>query len=114
MADVRNFTQWDNNIIKVEQIDGNSPGLNSIYDIYVKAFAGRSSKLRYTTVEFDQYHNILIKGKNSLFTSIDRVTIVPTETGCDMTYEAVLTVNGVFAHELGDATCVSSNRRGGC
>jgi hypothetical protein len=36
---------------------------------------------------------VLIKGKNLIFTSVDRVTITPTATGCDVTYDAVLTAN---------------------
>ena len=32
-----------------------------------------------------------------MFTSIDRVTIVPTETGCDVTYDAILTANWIVA-----------------
>jgi hypothetical protein len=32
-----------------------------------------------------------------MFTSIDRITIVPTATGCDVTYDAILTANWIIA-----------------
>lgn len=97
MADLRNFSQWDRNIIKVEQIDGDGPGLNTIFDITVRGLGGRPSTLRYKTVEFDSPNNILVKGRNTVFTSVDRITITPSSTGCDVTYDAILTANWIVA-----------------
>lgn len=97
MADLRNFSQWDRNIIKVEQITGDGPGINTVFDITVRGVGGRPSTLRYTTTEYDSPRNILVKGRNALFTSIDRVTITPTSTGCDVTYDAILTANWIVA-----------------
>lgn len=97
MADLRNFSQWDRNIIKVEQINGDGPGLNTIFDITVRGLGGRPSTLRYQTVEFDSPNNILVKGRNTVFTSVDRITITPSATGCDVTYDAILTANWIAA-----------------
>jgi hypothetical protein len=97
MADLRNFAQWDRNIIKVEQINGDGPGINTVFDITVRGLSGRPSVLRYKTIEFESPHNILVKGRNSIFTSIDRVTVTPTSTGCDVTYDAILTANWIVA-----------------
>jgi hypothetical protein len=97
MADLRNFAEWDRNIIKVEQIEGNGGGLNTVFDITVRGIGGKPSVLRYKTVEFDEHNNVLVKGRNTLFTSVDRVTIVPTATGCDVTYDAILTANWIVA-----------------
>lgn len=97
MADLRNFAEWDRNIIKVEQINGDGAGLNTVFDITVRGVGGKPSVLRYTTTEFDEFTNILVKGRNTIFTSIDRVTVVPTATGCDVTYDAILTANWVVA-----------------
>lgn len=97
MADLRNFSQWDRNIIKVEQVSGDGPGLETIFDITVRGLGGRPSTLRYKTIEFDSPTNILVKGHNTIFTSIDRITITPTPTGCDVTYDAILTANWIVA-----------------
>ena len=97
MADLRNFSQWDRNIIKVEQINGDGPGLDTIFDITVKGLGGRPSTLRYKTIECDSPNDVLVKGHNAIFTSIDRITITPTATGCDVTYDAILTANWIVA-----------------
>jgi hypothetical protein len=97
MADLRNFSQWDRNIIKVEQINGDGPGMKTVFDITVRGLGGRPSTLRYHTLEFDSPTNILVKGRNTVFTSIDRITITPTATGCDVTYDAILTANWIVA-----------------
>ncbi len=93
MSDLRNFAEWDKGIIRVEQITGDGAGLGTVFDITVKGIGGQNSVLRYETTEFDSPTNVLVKGKNWMFTSIDRVTIMPTATGCDVTYDAVLTAN---------------------
>lgn len=97
MADLRNFAQWDRNIIKVEQINGDGPGLNTVFDITVRGLGGKPSVLRYTTTEFDEYSNILVRGVNRIFTSVDRVTVSATTNGCDVTYDAVLTANWIVS-----------------
>jgi hypothetical protein len=97
MADLRNFAEWDRGIIRVEQIKGSGAGLGTIFDITVKGMGGKDSVLRYETLEYDEPTNILVKGRNWMFTSIDRVTIVPTASGCDVTYDAILTANWIIA-----------------
>ena len=97
MADLRNFSQWDRNIISVKQREGSGGGKDTVFDIAVRGIGGRPSVLRYTTVEYDEYTNILVKGKNTIFTSIDRITVVPTPTGCDVIYDAELIANWIVA-----------------
>ena len=97
MSDLRNFAEWDKGIIRVEQITGDGAGLGTVFDITVKGIGGQNSVLRYETTEFDSPTNVLVKGKNWMFTSIDRVTITPTATGCDVTYDAILTANWIVA-----------------
>ena len=96
MSDLRNFAEWDRGIKKVEQINGDGAGLGTIFDITVRGIGGKDSVLRYKTLEFDAPTNILVKGRNNMFTSIDRITITPTSTGCDVTYDAILTANGIY------------------
>jgi hypothetical protein len=97
MADLRNFAEWDRGIIRVEQIKGSGAGLGTIFDITVKGMGGKDSVLRYETTEYDEPTNVLVKGRNWMFTSIDRITVVPTATGCDVTYDAILTANWIIA-----------------
>ena len=96
MSDLRNFAEWDRGIKKVEQIKGDGPGLGTIFDITVRG-KGKDSVLRYETLEFVSPTTMLVKGRNSKLTSVDRITVVPTETGSDVIYDAVLTFNWYLA-----------------
>ena len=97
MADLRNFAKWDKGIVKVVQVEGTGPGLGTIFDVTVKGFRKSTSTLRYTTTEYDEFSNILVRGVNTFFTSVDRVTINKTATGCEVIYDATLTANWIIA-----------------
>ena len=96
MSDLRNFAEWDRGIKKVEQVKGNGPGLGTIFDITVRG-KPKDSVLRYETLEFVSPTTMLVKGRNSKLTSVDRITVVPTDTGCDVIYDAILTFNWYLA-----------------
>lgn len=97
MSDMGNFTEWDPGISRVAQVTGNGAGRGSVFEVAVKGPAGRDMIIRYDTVEYDAPRTVLLKGRNSLFTSVDRVTVEPATTGCTVTYDAVLTFNGLLA-----------------
>lgn len=97
MADLRNFAEWDKGVIKVVQIDGSGAGLGTVFDVTVKGVGTSTSTLRYTITEYDEFSNILVRGVNTFFTSIDRITIKKTTTGCDVVYDATLTANWMIA-----------------
>ena len=73
------------------------PGAAKPFDVTVRGFGGRDSLLRYETTEHDGRSNVLLVGRNAIFTSVDRITVAPTVTGCDVTYDAKLTFNGLLA-----------------
>ena len=73
MANLHNFAKWDKGVGK------------------------STSTLRYTTTEYDEFSNILVRGVNTLFTSVDRITINKTATGCEVIYDATLTANWIIA-----------------
>lgn len=116
MSDLRNFAEWDRGIKKVEQVVGDGAGLDTVFDITVRAKGGKDSVLRYKTLEFDAPHTMLVKGRNRQLTSVDRITVTPTATGCDVTYDAILTFNWYLApmnfalnkifNKVGDAAIV--------
>jgi len=97
MADLRNFSQWDRQITKVEQINGDGAGPDTTFDITVRAMGGRPMTLRYHVTEYDSPSTLLLKARNTFFTSIDRIIITPTATGCDVTYDAILTANWIIS-----------------
>lgn len=97
MADLHNFAKWDKGVVKVVQVEGSGAGLGTIFDVTVKGVGKSTSILRYTTTEYDEFSNILVRGVNTLFTSVDRVTINKTATGCEVIYDATLTANWIIA-----------------
>lgn len=97
MADMTTFSSWDPGISQVTQVTGTGPGPEAVFDVTVGALAGRPVRLRYETTEYSPDTCVVLVGKNTLFTSVDTITISPTSAGCDVTYDAQLTFNGVFA-----------------
>jgi hypothetical protein len=111
MADLRNFAQWDPGVKKAVLTEGDTPGLGTCFDVTVKG-PGRDLTLRYRITEFNAPHELLAVAKSSVFTSIDRITVIPTPSGCTVTYNAELRLNGLLAvadpglriafHRIGD------------
>jgi len=97
MADMRNYPEWDKGISRVELAQGSAAGLGTAYSVTVKGVGGRDTVFRYDTTEWTEGTTLLLVGKGGPFTSVDRITVVPTATGCDVTYDAKLTVNGLLA-----------------
>jgi hypothetical protein len=97
MADLHNFAKWDKGVVKVVQVEGSGAGLGTIFDVTVKGVGKSTSTLRYTTTEYDEFSNIVVRGVNTLFTSVDRITIHKTATGCEVIYDATLTANWIIA-----------------
>lgn len=96
MSDMRNFAEWDRGIKKVTVVTGETPGVGTICDITVRGAAGKDDVLRYETLEFEAPVTMLVKGRNNKFTSVDRITVTPTATGSEVTYDATLTANGIY------------------
>lgn len=96
MADMTTFPAWDPGISTVVQVAGSGPGADAVFDVTVGSIAGRPVTLRYETREFVSDSRVLLIGKNFLFTSIDSIDITPTSSGCNITYDAQLTFNGLL------------------
>ena len=97
MADMTNYVEWDRGILRVTQTKGSGGGEGAVYEVTIRGFGGRDMLLTYETTEHDGSTNVLLVGKNFMFTSVDRITVAPSATGCDVTYDAKLTFNGVLA-----------------
>ena len=97
MADMTNDVEWDRGILRVTQTKGSGGGEGAVYEVTTRGFGGRDMLLTYETTEHDGSTNVLLVGKNFMFTSVDRITVAPSATGCDVTYDAKLTFNGVLA-----------------
>jgi len=95
MADLRNFAEWDPGVKAVRQVEGSGGGPDSVFDVTV-ASPGRDLTLRYVTKEYDAPRNLLVVARSLVFTSIDRITVEPHDSGSVVTYDADLRLNGVL------------------
>lgn len=99
MADLRNLAHWDPGVTQVTQVGGSGGGPDATFDVVVKS--GRDLTLRYVTTQFDEPHLpepglLVIQARSRLLTSIDRITVTGAATGCRVTYDAELKLNGTL------------------
>ncbi len=91
MANLANFAEWDPGVSRVNQSEGEGPGLNAVYDVTLK---GLPTPLRYRTTQFDSPNSIVARAETLLLTSLDTITVEADGTGSIVTYDAKLTLNG--------------------
>jgi carbon monoxide dehydrogenase subunit G len=97
MADLRNFADWDPGVRRVTQISGQGGGNRATFDVVVAGAAGRDMTLRYVTTRYEPPTTIQAEARSRMFTSIDRIDVVPDGRGCRVTYDADLRLNGPLA-----------------
>jgi carbon monoxide dehydrogenase subunit G len=93
MADLRNFAAWDPGVRTAVQVDGEGGGADGVFDVTVKN-PGKDLTLRYRTREFEAPRFVRVVATSTMFTSDDRITVVPDGDGSLVTYDAELRLNG--------------------
>ena len=93
VADLTNFAEWDPGVGRSVQVEGDGAGLGAAYDVTVGAVP-RDLTLRYEVVEHDPPRTCLVVARSTVFTSTDRITVVPDGDGSIVTYDAELALNG--------------------
>jgi len=89
MADLRNFAEWDPGVKKSVLSEGTEPGLDAEYDVTVGL-----TTLTYVTREFDAPRRTVAEAKSTVLRSYDVIEVTPTDSGCEVTYDARLELNG--------------------
>ena len=93
LADMRNAASWDPGVTSVIRADqpASSDGVavGTVFLVELK-FVGRSRTIPYTVTEYSRPDRLVLVGEDDWIRSVDTVTVVPAESGCDVTYEAVL------------------------
>jgi carbon monoxide dehydrogenase subunit G len=93
MADLRNFESWDPGVRRAIQVDGDGGGPDATFDVVVDA-PGKGLTLRYVTTEYDLPRHVTVRAESKMFTSLDRIDVVPDGDGSLVTYDAELVLNG--------------------
>ena len=94
MADVTHFVDWDPGVKKVARVAGAKDGVGAAYDVTVKS--GGTTVMRYEVKEFDPPRRILLVARTTFLTSVDEIRVEASGSGCTVTYDAKLTLNGVL------------------
>ncbi|HEY5638845.1 MAG TPA: SRPBCC family protein [Dehalococcoidia bacterium] len=95
MAKFSNVKVWDPTAVKAHAVDGAEPGQGTTYHVVVR-WLGREIPLDYVTTEFKRPRRVVLRAENSSTISEDTITVEPADGGCEMTYEAHLTVKGAM------------------
>ncbi len=95
MAMFSNVSEWDPTAAEAQPIDGNPPGVGARFHVLVR-WLGREIPLEYTTTLYERPKRVILRAENSSTISEDTITVEPTKTGCEMTYDASLTLKGAM------------------
>ena len=92
LKDFSNAEEWDPGTEKCTRIDDGPVQVGSRWHNESK-IAGVSTELTYELTELTAERIVLV-GKNETATSTDTITVLPHETGSEVTYEAVIEMKG--------------------
>jgi carbon monoxide dehydrogenase subunit G len=93
MADLSTNAEWDPGTISAERVGAGPIGVGAEFRLVV-SFLGRRSSLVYRIVEYDRPRLVTFRGENAGVVSLDRITVVPSNGGTRLTYDARLAPKG--------------------
>lgn len=92
LKDFSRAEQWDPGTESCERLDSGPVQVGSRWHNTSK-IAGVSTELEYTLKELTD-STIVFSGRNDTATTTDTITVVPSGTGSEITYEAVIEMSG--------------------
>lgn len=95
LSDFSNTSQWDPGIDRAGQQTPGEIGLGTEFRVVSKTM-GQEVPFTYRVVEYDAPRSIRLIGESSKIVSSDRMTFEPLGDGTRVTYEADLSLKGIF------------------
>lgn len=95
MADLTNFAEWDPGVERAKQVEGDEPAAGAAFDVTVQAVP-QPLVLRYRLGPYDRPDRFVAKAESTLLTSLDTISVRPDGDGSIVTYDAELTLKGLF------------------
>ena len=74
------------------RVTGDGAGVGAAYDLTVQA--GGTTVMRYEVKEYEPPRRILLVARTSFLTSVDEVRVEASGSGCIVTYDSKLTLDG--------------------
>jgi len=95
LSDFSNAREWDPGVVEAERVTGQEVGLGTRFSLIAR-FLGRHNQLTYRIVEFQPPRSVTFLGENRSVVSRDRIVFEPGAAGTRITYDAELTMKGLF------------------
>jgi carbon monoxide dehydrogenase subunit G len=92
MADVRHFAEWDPGVSKAVRVAGDG-ATGSAYELTI---APGGTVMRYEVTACEAPRLLRMIAKTRFVTSVDEIRVEASGAGASVTYDAVLTLNGVL------------------
>jgi carbon monoxide dehydrogenase subunit G len=92
LKDFSHAEEWDPGTEKCERTDAGPVAVGSTWHNTSK-IAGVSTELEYTLKELTD-SKVVFAGKNETATTTDTITVLPSGSGSEITYEAVIEMSG--------------------
>jgi len=89
LADLRNFAHWDPGTRRVEQVEGDGPGVGAVYDVTAKSKL-RDVTLRYVCQTYQRPTHLVVVATSRVFLAEDRIDVERSSRGTVVTYAADL------------------------
>ncbi len=93
LADFSTVVEWDPGVTAAERVTDGPVARGSRFRVTVK-IGPRTLPLTYEITAFDRPKRVVLEAAHTIFRSHDTITVAPTATGCRVTYDALLTLNG--------------------
>ena len=91
MTDLSNLPDWDPGVSSSEQVGEGEIEKGSAFDVVASG-----AKLTYVFIEFDRPNRAIAEANTPRLRSYDVISIEPSEGGSIVTWDATLTLKGVF------------------
>lgn len=88
LVDFSNLAEWDPMFDRSRRLDGDGPvGEGARFEV-VASKAGVDMPITYTVEQCDRPRHARLVGRGDGFTSIDELDVRPTDSGCELTWNA--------------------------
>ena len=94
MADFSHTPEWDPSVVSATRLDAGPLRLARSFDLVVRS-AGRSLPLRYEVTEINE-RRVTLSARTPTLESVDTLSVAPSGDGTVFTYDARLTLVGVW------------------
>ena len=93
LSDFATAAEWDPGVARAERRTAPPVRVGTEVEI-VARFLGRDVPLVYVVEELDAPRRVLLRGENATTLSLDEIVVEPDGDGCNVTYDARLTLKG--------------------